>query len=185
VIERVKNYWIGENAMKKTDLNHPSGYFDRYISQVAEDDLDEAFARSVKEIDALDPDVLKRFAETGYEPGKWSIKEIFQHLIDCERIMAYRALRIGRNEPTPLPGFDQDILAANVNANGRPMDTLVEEMKIVRRGTALMFTTFDEASALRLGLVSDRQMSALAFGFAIVGHQNHHFRIIRENYKLA
>lgn len=169
--------------MKKSSLNHPACYFDRYISQVAEEDLAEAFEQSHSAIDTLDPDVVERFAETGYEPGKWSIKEILQHLIDCERIMAYRALRLGRNDPTPLPGFDQDILAANVKANERPMHTLIEEMKIVRRGTALMFTTFDEASALRLGTVSEQQLSALAFGFTIVGHQNHHFRIIREQYK--
>jgi hypothetical protein len=169
--------------MKKSSLNHPACYFDRYISQVVEEDLAEAFEQSLTAIDTLDPDVVERFAETGYEPGKWSIKEIIQHLIDCERILAYRALRLGRHDPTPLPGFDQDILAANVNANERPMHTLIEEMKIVRRGTALMFTTFDEASALRLGTVSEQQLSALAFGFTIVGHQNHHFRIIREQYK--
>lgn len=169
----------------KSTLNHPPCYFDRYISQVPEEDLPEAFEQSLKAIDMLNPEVLERFAATGYEPGKWSIKEIIQHLIDCERIMAYRALRLGRNDPTPLPGFDQDILAANVNANGRPMTTLIEELKIVRRSTALLFTTFDEPSALRLGIVSEKEMSALAFGFTIVGHQIHHFKIINEKYRSA
>lgn len=166
--------------MKKSDIAQPPCYFDRYISQVEDMELDDAFTRSLADLDALDLTELDRFSDTAYAADKWTIKDIFQHLIDTEHILAYRALRIARNDPTPLPGFDHEVLAANVSTERRALKDLVDELKLVRQTTRLTFATFNDEAVLRMGVASDTPMSALAFGFTIIGHQNHHFRIIRE-----
>lgn len=168
--------------MKKSDLNHPPCYYDRYIQQVEDIEISEAFQLSLAEHDQLDLKKLNALGNQTYAEGKWTIQDIFQHLIDTERILAYRALRFARNDKTPLTGFDEALLAANVKPQARSLDHLLTEMKIVRQSTALMFASFDEVASLRLGIASDIPMSALAFGFTILGHQKHHLKSIEANY---
>ena len=168
--------------MKKTDINQPPCYFDKYINCLENIELSEAFSNAQWEIAALKLDQLKQIGDSVYAEGKWTIKDIFQHLIDAERIMAYRALRIGRNDKTPLSGFDQDILAANISTQNRTLESILEEFKIVRRATTCLFETFTDEALQRIGISSGMQMSALAFGFAILGHQKYHLKIIEEKY---
>jgi hypothetical protein len=168
--------------MKKSDINLPPCYFDKYIDQVEEIELSEAFKLSEVEIEALDLDTFNRIGNAVYAAGKWTIKEIFQHLIDTERILAYRALRIGRNDKTPLSGFDEAALAAHVSTENRRLESIIAELQIVRRATALLFESFDDEALQRLGLAADKQLSALAFGFTILGHQKYHLKIIAEKY---
>ena len=116
--------------MKRSDIKQPPCYFDRYINQVEDSELLDAFERSRSELEALD---LKTFCELGdavYAEGKWTIKDIFQHLIDVEYILAYRALRIARNDKTSLSGFDEDLLAKNVDTSQRDLASLVFEFSV-------------------------------------------------------
>jgi hypothetical protein len=171
--------------MKKSDLNHPPCYFDKYISQAEDIDLAAAFRQSQTQLATIDLATWNRVGDAVYAAGKWTIKDILQHLIDTEHILSYRALRIARNDPTPLPGFDEAVLAANVSTAHRTLESLIDELKLVREVTALMFATFHDEASLRLGIASGIQMSALAFGFTIVGHQIHHYQIINEKYLTA
>ena len=100
-----------------------------------------------------------------YAEGKWTIKEIIQHIIDTERIFAYRALRISRNDSTPLPGFDENSYANNTAANTRALQDLLTELSAVRHSNLLLFKSFSEEQLLRIGIASDHPISVRAIGF--------------------
>jgi len=117
-----------------------------------------------------------------YAKGKWTIKELIQHLIDTERVFCYRALCFARNEKTSLPGFDQDVFVEYAHANERNYQDLLDEMSVVRKSTIQLFKSFSDEDLQRVGVGSDREMSVRAAGFIIAGHQNHHLKIIQERY---
>ena len=117
-----------------------------------------------------------------YDKGKWTIKEIIQHLIDSERVFSYRALRISRNDSTPLPGFDENSFVENTNANNRTLQSLLTEMAVVRQSTLSLFASFSEAQLTRMGTASNHAISVRAIGFIIIGHQEHHQKIFTERY---
>jgi uncharacterized damage-inducible protein DinB len=117
-----------------------------------------------------------------YAEGKWTIKEIIQHIIDTERILAYRALRISRNDRTPLLGFDENTYAANTPANTRSLQDLLTELSAVRHSNLLLFKSFSEEQLLSKGIASDQPISVRAIGFMIIGHQKHHQNVFLEKY---
>ena len=120
--------------------------------------------------------------EYRYAEGKWTIKDILLHLIDAERIFAYRALRIGRGDKTPLAGFEENGYVINANANSRLVESLLNEFQLVRKSTLEMFENFSEEQLAYLGTSSDNIISVRAIGFIISGHQNHHLKVIVERY---
>ncbi|HEV7682730.1 MAG TPA: DinB family protein [Pyrinomonadaceae bacterium] len=168
--------------MKKSDINQPPCYFDRYLNYVADIEIVNAFKQSLTEIESFDLEALSKLGDTTYAEDKWTIKDILQHLIDVEHILAYRALRIARKDKTPLPGFDEAQLAMNAHPERRSLSDLIAELKMVRQATSLLFESFDDEALQESAVISENQMSALAFGFTIVGHQKHHLRIIEEKY---
>ncbi len=168
--------------MKKSDINQPACYFDRYINYVADLEIGEAFKQSLAEIDSLNLAELNEIGNAVYAEQKWTIKSILQHLIDVEHILAYRALRIARNDTTQLPGFDEALFAENANVEKRSFEGLVAELKAARYATSLLFASLDDEALQRSLTISDNQMSVLAYGFALVGHQKHHLKTIEEKY---
>jgi uncharacterized damage-inducible protein DinB len=120
--------------------------------------------------------------EYRYAEDKWTIKDILLHLIDAERIFAYRALRIGRGDKTPLAGFEENDYVPNAMANCRSLESLLEEFQFVRNATLSLFNSFSNEQLLYLGTASDNTISVRAIGFVISGHQKHHLKIIKERY---
>lgn len=117
-----------------------------------------------------------------YSDEKWTIKDIIQHLIDTERIFSYRALRISRNDQTPLPGFEENNYVENTDANGRSIQELLSEFSAVRHSNLLLFKSFTEEQLKLIGTASNNLISVRAIGFLIIGHQKHHQRIFQERY---
>jgi hypothetical protein len=117
-----------------------------------------------------------------YAPDKWSIKELVGHLIDTERIFAYRALRFARNDRTELQGFEQDDYVHNASFDACPFDELVREFEFVRGANLLMFKHLDEAAWQRRGVASGGEVSVRALAFIIAGHERHHVEILRTRY---
>lgn len=117
-----------------------------------------------------------------YAEGKWTIKDILQHIIDSERIFAYRALRFSRNDNTVLPGFDENAYADNTDADNRHLQSLLDELVLVRQSTIALFKSLPADKMLSKGTASGYSMSVRALGFAIIGHQNHHIKIYSERY---
>lgn len=168
--------------MKKSDINPMPEYFEKYINQVDDAELSQAFDRSIQQLERLDKSLLTMLDGRTYAPGKWTIKEIFQHLIDWERILSYRALLYARNKGSVAQGIDGDLFTANMNAERRAVEELIDELKTVRRSTEAMFESFDEGILLNTGICWKYEMSVLAMGFTIIGHQIHHLKIVEENY---
>ena len=157
-------------------------YFGRYINQVEDVELIEAFENSLKQIDDLDIEKLNRIGNKVYAADKWTINSIIQHITDWERILSYRALVFARQAGITPQGMDEQILADNSNADSRNIAEVVEELRLARLSTKSMFESFDEEILLNKGIVWKDEMSVLAMGFNIIGHQVHHFKIIEERY---
>ncbi|MGD0304379.1 MAG: DinB family protein [Candidatus Acidiferrales bacterium] len=117
-----------------------------------------------------------------YAPGKWTMKEILNHLIDDERIYAYRALRFARNDRAELPGFDQDLYARESQANGREIEDMLEEYADVRRSSIALFNTFSDAMLLRQGTADGHSVTVRGLIYHLAGHEQRHLNIIRERY---
>ena len=145
-------------------------------------DLIEGLENSVDKMIALLETLPEEKWMYRYAVGKWTIKDIIQHSIDAERIFCYRALRISRNDKTPLAGFDENDYVENTNANARNSDDLVTELKLVRQTTVLFFKSLSDEQLLRLGTASNHSISVRAIGFVILGHQQHHRKVIQERY---
>ena len=117
-----------------------------------------------------------------YAEGKWTIKEILAHVVDDERIFAYRALRFARNDKTELPGFEQDEYARYSGANEREVRDILNEFATVREATISLFNSFDAAALARLGVASGNPMSVRAIAYHIAGHELRHVNVIKERY---
>ena len=168
--------------MKKSAVSRHPTYFDTYINQVDDIDLSEAFLQSIAMLDGLDLAKLQALGDRVYAPGKWTVRDQIQHLSDCERVFAYRALRFARNDRTSLPGFDENMFAEYAGANTRPLEDVLVELRGVRESSRLLFQSFDENALRRTGVMFHAELPVLAVGFTLIGHQNHHFRIMAERY---
>jgi hypothetical protein len=157
-------------------------YFEKYINQVGDLELSQAFAESVNQLDRLDRDLLARLGGKRYAPGKWTAKETLQHVIDWERILSFRTLLFARKEGSIPQGVDGDLLAANMKADQRAIDSLIDELKITRLSTKALFESFDDEALQNTGTNWKYEISVLAMGFTIIGHQIHHLKIIEEKY---
>lgn len=168
--------------MKKSDINQAPCYFDTYINKVEDIELAEAFQKSIDTINNLDMSVYNALADFAYAEGKWTIKQVFQHIIDTERIMAYRALRFSRNDSTILPGFDENSFAENAPVTHRTLEDILTELKLVRASSLALFNSFTDELMQRKGIMFNSEMSVLAVGFTIIGHQIHHLNVVKERY---
>ncbi len=158
-------------------------HFENYVSQVKEDDLSQAFKNQQDLVDNYFDAIPEEKTSTGYAEGKWSLKELLQHMIDTERVFAYRALCFARKEKASLPSFDENDYAANSNGNARSWKSLCEEFKAVRKTTLFLFESFDEATLQNSGIANNKTATVLAMGFTSVGHVYHHRNIIEERYR--
>jgi uncharacterized damage-inducible protein DinB len=117
-----------------------------------------------------------------YAPGKWTMKEVLLHLVDDERIYAYRALAIARGDQTALPGFNQDAYALASRANERPVENILEEYALQRRSTLALFNSFTDEMLLRRGNADGHPVTVRGLVYHVAGHEQHHLKIIREQY---
>jgi len=157
-------------------------FYQSYISLANEADLVEELEISVHEFIKFVQNIPMDKFDYRYAEGKWTIKDIIQHLIDSERVFAYRALRIARNDKTPLPGFEENSFANEANGNDRKLQDLLTELALVRQSTIMLFKNFSEEILLRTGIASDKPVSVRALGFIIIGHQKHHQKVFQERY---
>ncbi|MFN8324897.1 MAG: DinB family protein [Flavobacteriaceae bacterium] len=165
--------------------NEYSQFYANYVALVSDEytlleELEISVHRLVKFVREIPMDKFDyRYAE-----GKWTIKDILQHLIDAERVFAYRALCFARNDKTELPGFEEDDYVIEANANKRSIQDLLTELLIVRQSSLALFKSFNDEQLMRIGTASNNPMSVRALGFIIIGHQNHHQRVFEERYLL-
>ncbi|MBB5438337.1 GNAT superfamily N-acetyltransferase [Pedobacter sp. AK017] len=159
---------------------HP--WHQRYMSLTQDLPLPEVLETHRQLFAAEEKSMLEQLGNQTYIPGKWTIRDILQHMIDTERILNYRALCIARNSAIPLPGFEEAEYGRFTTALERTIESLLGEFDLVRQASIALFSSFDELMLKRTGLCSDIKISVLALGFVIAGHPLHHLRIIREHY---
>ncbi len=164
--------------------NEYSTYFEHYIKLVSKEEksIIENLGASQKEFDDLLRNLPAEKHSFSYAEGKWTVKELIQHIIDTERVFCYRALCFARNDKTFLPGFDQDVFADNSNTNARDYYDLLDEMKVLRQSTIQLFKSFSNEALLRVGVASGNEISVRALGFLFSGHQIHHLNVVKERY---
>jgi hypothetical protein len=162
-----------------------AAYYGRYISLVPSGDIVAALEDQPRETLALLSDLSEEQAEYRYAPGKWSIKEMLQHVTDGERVFSYRALCFARNDQTPLPSFEQDGYVQSGNAADCRLSDLIDEFVCVRRATVWLFRQLSPEAWTRRGVASDNPVSVHAIAYIIAGHELHHRRVLQEKYLAA
>lgn len=170
--------------MTKDDLSKHeyNPYYQTYIEKAGALTLREGLQDNGDETIAFLESIPEDKLEYRYAEGKWTIKEIIQHLIDTERVFTYRALCIARKDKTLFPGYDQDEYVAASEANNRSMIDLMNEYKAVRLASIILFDSFSKAMLTRVGIASNSNLSPRAVAFITIGHENHHCEVIKERY---
>jgi uncharacterized damage-inducible protein DinB len=159
-------------------------YYSKYIDRVRGEDIGAALAGQIGDTQRLLAPVSDQAALHRYAPGKWSVKEVIGHLIDAERIMSYRALRFGRGDSTPLPGFDENQYVPVAQSDRRPIEALRSEFSAVRAATLGLLDSFDEPALLRRGSANGDPITVRSLLWIIAGHELHHVALLRERYGL-
>lgn len=142
----------------------------------------DALQSSIKKTVALLEPLEEAMGEYRYAPGKWSVKELLCHMMDAERIFAYRALRFSRNDATPLSGFEENDYAPQANAHSRSLQQLVGEMKNLRATSVDLFASMTPEMLQRKGTANNKLVSVINIGYIIAGHETHHRNILTERY---
>ncbi len=166
----------------KIPENKYIGYFENYINEAGTINLIEELEICLHDFIKYVQNISMDKFDYRYDEGKWTIKEIIQHLIDSERVFAYRALCFSRNDKTHLPGFDENDYIANTNANDRSLQDLLTEMAVVRQATLSLYKSFSEDQLNRTGVASKNNISVESIGYIIIGHQKHHQKVFTEKY---
>ncbi len=158
------------------------GQFQNYIHKATDFEVVAAMQQNTQTFRTFLDRIPADKRDYAYAAGKWTIKELLQHVIDAERVFAYRALRLGRMDPTPLPGFDENDWAKAANKINRKWTDLVNEFNAVRTSTEILFGNLGEQELLFAGTASSLPVNALALGYVIAGHAQHHMDIITARY---
>jgi len=157
-------------------------YFEGYISKVQTDTTAELPVKYGKELETFYTGLPEAKADYAYAPGKWTLKDLLQHIVDTERIMSYRLLRIARKDETALASFDENSYAANAKATERSFAAIKEEFLAVRKSTDLLLQSLHDEQLAHAGIASGNRMTANALVYIIFGHMLHHRNIIEERY---
>lgn len=157
-------------------------YFNRYIKQVDTLEPITALEVTLPEFLTLLEKVDDEKGLFSYEDGKWSIKEVIAHIIDAERVFAYRAMSFARNDKNNLAGFDDHLYAKNSGANNRSMAELLGEFEILRKASIALYASFDEDMWARTGTANNITIDVKSLAYLIAGHCRHHGNILQERY---
>lgn len=168
--------------MAKPPIEAIPTFFHRYVNLVQEDDVSSALQNNTGMLFSFLEKIPEEKWSHRYAEGKWSIREMVQHLIDAERIFSYRALCISRGEKQSLPGFDENDYTAASEANRRSKEELLSEYGSVRDATEKLFASFSEEQRHKTGISNNNSITVDAIGFLTVGHTKHHLNILQERY---
>lgn len=167
--------------MKPPLLNEFAPFYTGYIQAVGSN-VFELLEHQATDFPALLKAIPAEKADYSYADGKWTIKELIGHVIDTERIMAYRLTCVARNDKTSLPGFEENDYVQNAHFADRTIESFAEEFDLLRRSNLMLFKSFTEEELSRLGNANGHPISARALLFIIAGHLNHHINILKERY---
>ena len=160
-------------------------YYEKYVSLIEQPDILLDLENQITEFQNLTSAISEDKGTYAYAEGKWSIKELIGHLIDGERVFAYRAYRFSRHDQTPLAGFEQDDYVANGNFNNAKLADLIAEFTLLRQSNILFFNNLTDEAWLYTGTASEVNVSVRGIAYIMVGHVRHHTNILKERYNLT
>jgi len=160
-------------------------YYEHYVSLVPAGDILEIFEDQLAEVRAFVESVPEEKELYRYASGKWSLRQVLSHVVDTERIFAYRACCIARGETQALTGYDQDAFEENSAADHRTLRDLLSELEHQRRGNVIMLRALSEEASKRMGSVNNDPVSVRALVYMMAGHVTHHLQGIREKYGVS
>ncbi len=162
--------------------NEYNPYYKSYIDNATDSNIVNGLELNIDTVVSFYSNFPQAKHDYAYAEGKWTVKDVLLHVIDTERIFSYRALRIARQDKTPLAGFEQDDYVVTGNTKNRTLKSLLEEYKAVRYSTIALYNSFDSNSLEQIGEASGFPISVRALGYIIAGHENHHNQVLKELY---
>lgn len=168
--------------MPAPDLSTVPHFYHGYINRLNAADAYEATADHLEPLVEQVSSLNEEEWDFRYAPGKWSIKELVQHVIDAERIFCHRALSIARADGHPLPGFDEEAYATVSRASERSGESLINELKAVGTSTKYLFASFNDGQLQSSGIANGLPISVNAIAYIIAGHAKHHTQIMQLRY---
>lgn len=169
-------------TMNRPQTGEYPDYYQTYMDQLPEGNLLDLLERQAVDLQHLLKGMDDKRAEEAYAAGKWTIKELLQHMLDSERVFAYRALCISRGEEASLPGYDENKYAINSKANHRLLKDMLEEYEYVRRSSILMIRSFTSEMLDIKGTANGKQVSLRGVIYVMAAHEVHHMNILQERY---
>lgn len=164
------------------DSSEYSSYYTSYIDNANDVNIVEGLKQNLDAVVAFYLSIPEEKHEYAYAEAKWTVKDVLLHVIDTERIFAYRALRIARQDKTPLVGYEQNDYAITAKATSRTLISLLEEYKAVRQSSITLYNSFNSDALESVGEASGYPISVRAIGYILTGHENHHNQVIKERY---
>jgi hypothetical protein len=171
--------------MERPSDNEYASFYNGYVSLVPETDILAALTNQPAELRRLAEPAYGEREAYCYAPGKWSIRQVFSHIVDGERVFGYRAFSIGRGEKQPLPGFEENDYVASSDAASRDLSELVDEFRLVRESNLVGFRRLDNDAWRQVGTASGLPVSTRALAFIMAGHVRHHVGVLRTRYRLS
>lgn len=157
-------------------------YFESYINLVPEDDIIAALKANHQTFLDFIEEIPRQKLNYFYDEGKWTVKQVINHVIDTERIFSYRALRFARGDSQKVLSFDENMYAANANLTNTNTQILADEFDSVRLSNILLFKQLSEKELLLKGQMSSGEVNVLSLGYMLCGHAQHHINVIKERY---
>jgi hypothetical protein len=170
--------------MNRPQENEYAEHYKKYIDLVKGNNIIKALSDQVIDVQAIISEIPEDKEDYAYADGKWTIKEVIGHIIDTERIFAYRALRFARKDKTPLSGFDENTYIKNSNFHKQTLYNLAHEFAIVREANLALWKQFDEETMAQIGNANSKDMSVRAVLYTVAGHTAHHLNVIKLKYLL-
>ncbi len=171
--------------IEKPNPSEYAPFYAGYIAKIPAERLLEILERQSQDLRDLAATASPDQQLHRYAPGKWSVREVFGHLIDGERVFGYRAFRIGRGDDTPLPGFDENEYVEASSYHHQDLAALAEEFALVRAGNLAVFNSLSDDDWRHAGTANGQRISVRALAFIMAGHVVHHVGILGERYGLA
>jgi uncharacterized damage-inducible protein DinB len=168
--------------ISRPEIDEFDSYYERYVSLVEDGDIIATLNNQIAETLALLEKIDEEKAGFRYADGKWSVKELLGHIIDTERIFAYRALRIARGDRTPIEGYEQDDYIENAEFDNCRLADLAEEFALCRKSNVFMFKGLSETAWHRRGVANKREVTVRALAYISAGHEIYHVNILKERY---
>lgn len=175
---------MSNQLFNRPQKNEYDSYYEHYVSLVPTDNIIEHLQVTKMATIAYLQSIPTEKWSFRYAEGKWSLKESWIHVLDTERVFAYRAMRISRNDATPLPSYPHNEYVQFYDAENRTAASIIEEYETVRNATIAFFKNLNTAALQRIGTASDCPVSVRALAFMIGGHELHHLNLTRERYMI-